>query len=215
MHLNYDFTPIFVRISSCLVCIPGRVLAECAPAPSRSLQLWLLCSLLHWQLLPEGSRIFLGMQPPRNDGRPCSYTPHGLGKSFFCVNSMPLSSVNTPRMTTDLGVNEKSRSALFCEEGEVFGGFAASSQDSAASPRSPASPGEGTWKHLGLCQLREDKPRREVQGEGSSRASKISPDAIPAHSQVKPVILPGNTALQSSAPFPGGLVAPGHGCFHV
>lgn len=77
--------------------------------------------------------------------------------------------------------------------------------------------GRHTWKHLGLCQLWGDELRREVQGEGSSRASKISPDAtaIPAHSQVKPAILPGKTAWESSAPFPGGLVTPGHGCFSM
>lgn len=86
MQLNYDFTPIFVRISSCLVCIPGRVLAEHTPAPSRSLRLWVPWSLLHWQLLPKGSWSFLRIQPPSNNGSPCSCIPLGLGKSFFFVN---------------------------------------------------------------------------------------------------------------------------------
>lgn len=69
-------------------------------------------------------------------------------------------------MTTDLGVNEKSRSALFYEEGEVFGGFAASSQDLPASPRSPASPGEGTHGNiLASASSGEINPGEKCKGK--------------------------------------------------
>lgn len=129
------------------MCIPGRVLAECAPAPSRSLQLWVPWSLLHRQLLPKGSRSFLGTQPPVMMVAPAPANLAGLA-SRFSVLIECLSSVNTQWMTTDLGVNEKSRSALFCKEGEVFGGCAATSQASTVSSRSSASPGEGTHGNI-------------------------------------------------------------------
>lgn len=216
MHLNYDFTPIFVRISSCLVCIPGRVLAERAPAPSRSLRLWVPWSLLHWQPLPKGSRSFLGIQPPSNDCSPCSCTPLRLASRFSLLIER-LCSVNTMDKNRFECTLKKQVCAILYRGGGVCR-LCCHQPGFNSVPQIPTiSWGRHTWKHLGLCQLWGDKLRREVQEEGSSRASKISPDAtaIPARSQVKPAILPGKTAWESSAPFPGGLVTPGHGCFHV
>lgn len=86
--------------------------------------------------------------------------------SRFSVLMECLSSVNTQRMRTDLGVNEKSRSELFCTEGEVSGGCAATSQASTVSPRSPASPGESTHGNiLASARSGEMSPGEKCKGK--------------------------------------------------
>lgn len=120
MHMNYDFTPIFVGISSCLVRIPGRLLAARqraetrSPTPSRSPRSRVLCSPLHRQPPPAGCGAARGPGPPLRVAAPAPSPLSGLGQGVLMF-IYSISPENVQWIKTDLGVKLKKQvCAVFC-----------------------------------------------------------------------------------------------------